>query len=589
MSSTQPRQVDHYRLEEKLGAGGMGVVYRAIDTMLDRPVAIKMLHVPPELGSAELKEAQERFLREAKAAARIRSRHVAQVLQLGTTAAGEAYIVMEYLQGETLSRLLARAGRLPASRAVAIARQICRGMQAAHELGVVHRDLKPANVMLVREEGEEVAKVLDFGVAKLTNDDQAKGLTQTGALVGTLPFMAPEQLTSSPVDNRTDVYALGIVLYRMLTGVPVWEVDSLADIVRHQTSTPPPSMLTRVTNPGFSPALDAVVLRCLEKSPARRWQTMRALSEALEAAITTAFAVPGTLPDAVVLSATETGEAPARPGAAHDAMNTALTRDGAHWQETLSASGSSARPSFRPALSAAAASDRPTATLQGRGAGDLPAPSLSAGVATNDRPEIRAPARGVPLWAAATVVVVVVVVVVVGGLAFTPSGDALSPSTATVLAVPDPSTPSQPSPPAMPASPGTDPAALAIGRDAPAGLLPPEPTEPTPTKPPEPTALAATKPAVGAAGSTTTTGPADAPPAGDPAMVTLPTTTPAPADPRVPTRPGKPADKAPPPAGGKVVTKPAARSADPSSARTVDKPSDKSNDKRDAFKRILTR
>ena len=288
MSTTLPRTIGHYRLEEKLGAGGMGVVYRAIDTQLDRPVAIKMMHTRELLGDdVDIGEVQARFLREARAAARIKSRNVAHVLQLGTTDEGEAYIVMELLRGVALSRVMHKShGPIAPARVVHIARQICKGMQSAHDLGVVHRDLKPANVMLVDEEGDpDTVKILDFGVAKLTDEGQQQDLTQAGALLGTLPFMAPEQISGGTIDARTDVYSLGIILYRMFTGLSVWDADSLGDIVRHQLSSTPPSMFERVTQAMFTPAIDAAVLKCLAKDPAARWQSMRELSTALDAAI----------------------------------------------------------------------------------------------------------------------------------------------------------------------------------------------------------------------------------------------------------------------------------------------------------------
>ena len=291
MARELPRELGQYRLVEKLGAGGMGVVYRAIDTVLDRPVAIKMMLGLDALGDdANVAEIRERFLREARAAARIKSRFVAQVIQLGTTDDGEVFIVMELLAGKALSKVMSHSqragGPMAPERVVHIVRQICRGMQAAHDLGVIHRDLKPANIMLVDEDGDpDTAKILDFGVAKLTNDEQTRGLTQAGALLGTLPFMSPEQLSAGTIDARSDIYALGVVLYRMFTGVSVWEVESLSDIVRHQLTARPPSMFERVTNPRFPAAIDSVVLRCLEKSPEHRWQSMRELADALDSAM----------------------------------------------------------------------------------------------------------------------------------------------------------------------------------------------------------------------------------------------------------------------------------------------------------------
>jgi eukaryotic-like serine/threonine-protein kinase len=177
------RTVGGYRLEKKLGQGGMGVVYRAVDTVLDRPVALKMIKASED--EALRGDEEARFLREAKAAARIQSRHVAQVLYFGKTDEGELYIVMELLDGLPLSKVLGREKRLSPQRAVRIARQIARGMQAAHQIDVVHRDLKPANVMIVTSDGiDEVAKILDFGVAKITNKSE-KDLTRAGSILGT--------------------------------------------------------------------------------------------------------------------------------------------------------------------------------------------------------------------------------------------------------------------------------------------------------------------------------------------------------------------------------------------------------------------
>ncbi len=305
MAKDLPRHMGHYLLEEKLGSGGMGVVYRAIDTLLDRPVAIKMMHAAEQLdddaSAAHVSEMGERFLREAKAAAKIKSRNVVHVLQLGTNDDGDAYMVMELLVGARLSKVMTRGGGMKPARAVHIAVQICHGMQAAHDLGIVHRDLKPANVMLVEEDGQvDVAKILDFGVAKVQDDGARQGLTQAGVLLGTLPFMAPEQFTGKPVDARTDIYALGIILYRMFTGLTVWDAESLSDIVRHQLSSVPASMFERVSNAEFTPIIDAVVLKCLEKDPARRWQSMRELAAALEAGLQAPKAVSANVETAIV-------------------------------------------------------------------------------------------------------------------------------------------------------------------------------------------------------------------------------------------------------------------------------------------------
>jgi serine/threonine-protein kinase len=318
MSQSTGRRIGPYVLEEKLGAGGMGVVYRATDSILDRPVAIKMMLPAEGLGDGvNLDEMQARFLREAKAAARIQSRHVASVLHFGQDVNDEgetiAYIVMEFLKGKRLDKVINRDGPLSPSRAVHIGTQIAKGMAAAHDLGIVHRDLKPANIMLVEEEGDpDFVKILDFGVAKLTHDQQTHALTQAGAFLGTLAFMAPEQVSGGEVDARADIYSLGIILYRMFTGVPVWDADSLSDIVRHQLSSRPPSMAERVAAPLFTAAHDAVVLRCLEKAPAARYQTMLDLAAALRAAEDAPSAMVGGTVATVAASTPPTTGTPSR-------------------------------------------------------------------------------------------------------------------------------------------------------------------------------------------------------------------------------------------------------------------------------------
>ncbi|OGQ23712.1 MAG: hypothetical protein A2138_15005, partial [Deltaproteobacteria bacterium RBG_16_71_12] len=292
MSEWQGRRIGPYLVKERLGRGGMGVVYRAVDTSLDRHVAIKMM--VPAGDDGVVAEQTARFTLEAKAAARIQSRHVAQVIQYGQTETGELFIVMELLDGRPLDKLLLH-GKVAPARAVRIARHIAKGMQAAHDLGIVHRDLKPANVMLCALDGEdEVAKVLDFGVAKMTNDATGGGITQQGALLGTLPFMAPEQVNGREVDGRTDIYSLGVILFRMLAGAPLFDVESLSDLVRHQTSTPAPRIAERAVGEVDIPdALEAAVLKCLEKDPAKRFQSMRELDVALAGAMGEETSVSG--------------------------------------------------------------------------------------------------------------------------------------------------------------------------------------------------------------------------------------------------------------------------------------------------------
>lgn len=285
------RRIGSYILVERLGRGGMGVVWRARDPDLEREVAIKMMTSGEEHTAVE-EELAQRFLLEARAAARIQSRHVVQVMQLGRTEQGEVFIVMELLKGRSLHAVL-REGAIPPPRALRIARQLARGMAAAHALGVVHRDLKPANVMLAELDGEETAKILDFGVAKLTKDG-GRGLTQNGAMIGTVPYMAPEQVLGEPVDGRTDVYALGVVLFRMLTGEHLYDSDVLSDLLRHQVSTRAPRIRDRAPDVAVSARVEGIVARCLEKDPSARFQSMEELEAALAAAEQTGPSRPAT-------------------------------------------------------------------------------------------------------------------------------------------------------------------------------------------------------------------------------------------------------------------------------------------------------
>ncbi len=471
MATEAPREIGPYRLEEKLGAGGMGVVYKAVDTTLERIVAIKMMHARELLGDdVNLPEIQARFLREAKAAARIKSRHVAQVLQLGTTDDGEAYIVMEYLQGKALSRVITKGGQMPAARVVHIAKQLCRGMQSAHDLGVVHRDLKPANVMLVEEDGDkDFVKILDFGVAKLTNDTGAQGLTQTGALLGTLPFMAPEQISGQNIDARTDIYALGIILYRMFTGLSVWDADSLSDIVRHQLSSTPPSMFERVTNATFTPALDSAVLRCLAKDPAARWQSMRDVADALEAGLGDT--------SATTLRPPSSSSAPSSPGM-NDPPSSSRAARGSNNPGTLPTgngnslaaivtgqlnqprdgdvfSDGNTMNAFAEAATATRAPAAVTRSLPG-----VPAPSssnTSNPAPTPSRRLAAAPASngsGVKIAVAAAVAIAVVVGAAVV-FALVSAKTTPAPATATTPTTPSMPTPTPPPPPPPPPPPGT--------------------------------------------------------------------------------------------------------------------------------------
>ncbi len=267
---------DRYRLERLLGRGGMGAVYEARDVILGRRVAIKVVVVADDGDDDVMK----RFEHEARHTARLQHPNIIDVYDLGATDVGELYFVMEILDGESLADRLRREGRLSPPVAVEIARQLLEGVGFAHAHGIVHRDLKPANVMLVPADGgAERVKVLDFGVAK-SQTAQTK-LTRAGFLVGTLEYMSPEQLSMKPVDGRSDLYAIGLVLYRMLSGTNTFPDAKPVQAIEYHLKVVPDSLLTRAPGVGITPALDRVVLRALSKRPEDRWQTAAEFSEGL--------------------------------------------------------------------------------------------------------------------------------------------------------------------------------------------------------------------------------------------------------------------------------------------------------------------
>lgn len=280
MSMSTGSRLGRYEIVALLGAGGMGEVYHARDSRLERDVAIKVL--PPELAAD--RERIERFEREARAAGRLNHPVVTIVHDVGTHD-GTPYLVCELLEGETLGTTLKR-GSLPPRRAIDCAVQIARGLAAAHDVGVVHRDLKPENLFLLRHDR---IKILDFGLAKLRetgggeSHDPRTMETRTlpGVVMGTAGYMAPEQVQGLPADSRCDIFALGAILYEMLSGRRAFAGDSAVETM-HQVLTGAPAPLADAA-PGVSPALEALVRRCLEKRPEQRFQSAGDLAHALEA------------------------------------------------------------------------------------------------------------------------------------------------------------------------------------------------------------------------------------------------------------------------------------------------------------------
>jgi serine/threonine-protein kinase len=265
-----------YRVERVLGTGGMGVVVAATHLELGQPVAIKFL-LAEGVGRPEV---SARFIREARAAASIRGEHVARVLDVGRLENGAPYIVMEYLQGRDLEQML-RNGPLPIEDAVDYVIQACDAMAEAHRLGIVHRDLKPANLFLTQApDGSPVVKVLDFGISKTSLDSAQQGLTNPAALMGSPLYMSPEQMRSArEVDHRTDIWSLGAVLYELLAGSPPFMADSVPALIACIMSDSPRSV--RDFRADLPEALAAIVMRCLAKDRAARFNDVGELAAAL--------------------------------------------------------------------------------------------------------------------------------------------------------------------------------------------------------------------------------------------------------------------------------------------------------------------
>jgi serine/threonine-protein kinase len=266
-----------YLVERVLGVGGMGVVVAATHTGLHQRVALKFL-----LPQAALKpDVVGRFAREARAAARLHSEHVAKVLDVGELEAGSPFMVMEYMDGEDLDQLVRRSGPLPVDVTTAYVLEACEAVAEAHSMGIVHRDLKPANLFLARRpDGPPIVKVLDFGISKSTLGASQAHMTKTSSVMGSPLYMSPEQMASAKtVDLRSDIWALGVVLYELLAGRPPFVAETMPELVLaivHGEHVPVAKLRADV------PAgLDAAIERCLTKAPAQRFATIRELAEAI--------------------------------------------------------------------------------------------------------------------------------------------------------------------------------------------------------------------------------------------------------------------------------------------------------------------
>jgi HAMP domain-containing protein/predicted Ser/Thr protein kinase len=267
---------NRYRVVETLGKGGMGVVYRAHDGKLDEDVALKLLRPDVVKDDPTL---LDRFKQEIKLARRITHRNVLRTHDFDE-AAGVPYISMEYLDGVTLKDLIRQKGALPTPVGLRIAKQICHGLEAAHAQGVVHRDIKPHNMLIMPETGD--LKIMDFGIARLSEVKGAgKGMTSTGVVMGTPDYMAPEQAQGLPADFRSDIYSLGVVFFEIFTGRLPFSGESVMTVVLKHIQEAPPA--PRSINPRMPVELEAVILRCLEKEPDRRYANVEEILEDLTA------------------------------------------------------------------------------------------------------------------------------------------------------------------------------------------------------------------------------------------------------------------------------------------------------------------
>jgi serine/threonine-protein kinase len=304
---------DRFRILSPLGSGGMGKVYKAVQTPLDRVVALKILN--PNFPAEKDPAFKRRFFLEASLTSKLRHPNTVTVIDYGQTEDGIYFIAMEYMEGQTLAEVLAQEKTLPWRRVLDIAQQICRSLREAHKLGVIHRDLKPANVMLLNEADHDMVKVLDFGLVKsfLVTDGHGGDpeVTQNGVFLGSPQYMAPEQ-ARNVADPRSDVYSLGILAYQMLTGRPPFQGKDYLEVIFQHMKEAPRSL--RDSNPAADvPAeVEAVVFRCLQKDPATRYQSMDEVLEALrEAAQLTGLS--GIFPD----RRTTTGSGPMSSSGLH--------------------------------------------------------------------------------------------------------------------------------------------------------------------------------------------------------------------------------------------------------------------------------
>ncbi|MEC8023651.1 MAG: serine/threonine-protein kinase, partial [Myxococcota bacterium] len=266
-----------YRVNELIGSGGMGSVYRATHLEMNREVALKVL----ERGVADTDKQVQRFYQEARASSRLQHPNTIRVFDFGRADDGRLYLAMEYLRGETLTELLCRQKRLSVDRSCHIIRQVCKSLAEAHQVGIIHRDLKPDNIFITDVYGErDFVKVLDFGIAKSTDTEGQESLTQTGFICGTPRYLSPEQAMGKPIDARSDLYSVGVMLYEMLSGHPPFAAATPIALVMKHIHEPPP----KLPDGGRERAhwMSSLVFALMQKLPARRPPSSVIVAQALD-------------------------------------------------------------------------------------------------------------------------------------------------------------------------------------------------------------------------------------------------------------------------------------------------------------------
>ncbi|MFO0571609.1 MAG: protein kinase [Polyangiaceae bacterium] len=384
-----------YRLEERLASGGMGSVWRARHLELESDVAVKFMS--PELVGDP--SGEKRFRREALLAARLRSPHIVQVFDYGTVE-GQPYLVMELLQGEDLASRIASSGPLPPARVVEIIEAVARALRTAHEAGLLHRDLKPANVFLERAGDDEVVKVLDFGIAKQIGVDHKSAGTTGAGVVGSPAYMSPEQVWGEDLGPESDLWALGVLTYELLTGDSPFYHEVLAQTFDRIVKAKPPSVRTKI--PNLPESLDSFFARALARSATDRFRSARELAEALREALAAAPMANGAvtalrssaLPN---LETAETVAAPIQAEARPERPKRAILA-GLGGVAALLAAGiwlTQSQPSTPPFASASVQAERAPTPLPvpGPAATESTAPSPESPVSASARPPPSSAAR----------------------------------------------------------------------------------------------------------------------------------------------------------------------------------------------------